>query len=346
MWLRPCLCPLALPLAAALLAGCVPHSLESTEVGVRTLKVAIIGRSGVIPEVYPSGATYFFAPLISDWNVYDIGIHNLAMTRSADGGTRKADDSVQFKTFDGNDIAVDITVAWRIAPEKAPYILQFVGPNMTAVEERLVRPVTRTILRDVLNELRSEQYYDADVRFQKADEAREVCNLQLNPEGVIVDQVLLGEHKFNPEYEQVIKDKTIADQEAARLRSETEASREGKRRELEVAKGQVNQTIEQAKGSAEKQKLVADATYYQREREAEALLAEAKARTEGLKAQAKALQGNGGRNMVKIKVAEALAGKPILFLPTGGSDLRTTNMNQILERYGALSAAGRPAPTP
>ena len=50
--------------------------------------------------------------------------------------------------------------------------------------------------------------------------------------------------------------------------------------------------------------------------------------------------------MVKIKVAEALAGKPILFLPSSGSDLRTTNMNQILERYGALAAAGKPAPTP
>jgi hypothetical protein len=112
------------------------------------------------------------------------------------------------------------------------------------------------------------------------------------------------------------------------------------------AKGQVNTSIEKARGEAEKKQLEADATYYQRQREAEALLAEAKARTEGLKAQARAMAGAGGHNMVKIKVAEALAGKPMLFLPSGGTDLRTTNMNQLLERYGALSASGQAAPTP
>jgi len=328
------------------LTGCVTHSLESTEVGVRTLKLAVVGRAGVDPEVYPAGATYFFAPFISDWNVFDIGIQNLAMTRSLDSGARNGDDSLRFKTSDGNDIGVDVTVAWRIDPARAPYLLQFVGPDTKSVEERLVRPVTRTMLRDVLNELRSEQYYDADVRYKKADEARAVCNHYLNPEGVMVDQVLLGEHHFHENYENVIKDKTVADQEAARLRSETEAAREEMRRELEKAKGQVNTSIEKARGEAEKKQLEADATYYQRQREAEALLAEAKARTEGLKAQARAMAGAGGHNMVKIKVAEALAGKPMLFLPSGGTDLRTTNMNQLLERYGALSASGQAAPTP
>lgn len=334
-----------LPLVA-LLAGCVPHSLESTEVGVRTLKIAVIGRAGVEPEVYASGATHFFAPFINDWSVLDIGIQNLAMTRALDSGAREGDDSLRFKTFDGNDISVDVTVAWRIEPVKAPYIVQFIGQDTTTVEERLVRPVTRAVIRDVLNELRSEQYYDADVRYRKADEARQVCNHYLQPEGVTVDQVLLGEHKFNPAYEQVIKDKTVADQEAARLRSETEAAREQMRRELEVGKGRVNQTIEQARGEASKAQLAADATFFQRQREAEALLAEAKARTEGLKAQAKALSGAGGANMVKIKVAEALKDKPILFLPAGGSDLRTTNMNQILEKYGRMAASGATAPNP
>ncbi len=328
------------------LAGCLPHAVESTEVGVRTLNIALIGEPGVQPDVFGAGATYFFPVFIYSWDVFDTGLQNLAMTRDATTGARGGDDSLHFKTSDGNDISVDVTVAWRVTPEKAPYILQFVGPDTRSVEERLVRPVVRSVLRDVLNELRSEQYYDADVRFQKAEQGREVCNHYLEPEGVRVDQVLLGEHKFNPEYEQVIKDKTVADQEAARLRSETEAAREQMRRELEVAKGQVNQTIEQARGEAAKAQLSADASYFMRQREAEALLAEARSRTEGLKAQARAMAGTGGRNMVKIKVAEALANKPIVFLPSGGGDFRTTNMNQLLEKYGALAAAGYAAPTP
>lgn len=333
-------------LLLALATGCVPHDTGSTEVGVRTAKLALLGDPGVVKDVYASGGTYFFPPVVNDWNVFDVGVQNLHMTREINTGAREGDDSLHFKTHDGNDISVDVTVAWHIDGTKVTYILQFVGPDTKAVEERLVRPVVRTVLRDVLNELRSEQYYDAALRFQKAEKAREAANHYLNAEGVVIDNVLLGEHKFNPAYEQVIKDKTVAEQEAARLRSETEAAREQRRRELEVAKGQVNQTIEVARGDASKKKLDADARYFERERDAQALVAEARARTEGLKAQARALSGAGGRNLVKIQVAKALKGKPIVFLPSGGSDLRTTNMNRLLEQYGLLAASGQGAPAP
>ena len=129
----------------------------------------------------------------------------------------------------------------------------------------------------------------------------------------------------------------LAEQEAARVRSETEAAREQRRRELEVAKGEVSTAIEQARGEATKRQLSADAEYFTKQREAEALLAEAKANTEGLKARSKALSGSGGRNMVKLKLAEALSDKPILFIPAGGTDLRTTDMNRLLQTYGALA---------
>lgn len=329
-----------------LLGGCIPHSVESTEVGVRVANLGILARPGVVEEVYAPGATYFFPPVINSWFVYDVGLQNLSMKSNRSAGDLPGGEAVAFKTADGNDITVDVTVAWRVIPDKAPYLLQFTGPHTRAVEARLVRPVIRTVLRDVLNDLRSEQYYDAEVRFNYADQARRVCNHYLEPEGVTVDQVLLGEHQFNPAYEQVIKDKTVADQEAARLRSETEAAREQMRRELEVARGEVSQKIEEARGESSKRQLAADATFIQRQAEAEALLAEARARTEGLRAQAKALAGAGGRNMVKIKLAEALAGKPILFIPAAGGDLRTTNMNQLMQQLGLLSAAGQGVPSP
>jgi regulator of protease activity HflC (stomatin/prohibitin superfamily) len=331
---------------AALLLACLPHSTSSTEVGVRTAKIAVIGRAGVVSEVYASGGTYFLMPILNDWNVFDIGVQNLVMTRDHASGSRAGDDSLHFKTHDGNDISVDVTVTWRVDAPKAPYLLQFVGDDTREVEEKLVRPVTRTVLRDLLNELRSEQFYDASARFAKAGVARDVCNQQLNPEGVLIEQILMGEHKFNPAYEQVIKEKTLADQEAARLRSEAEAAREQRRRELEVAKGEVNQSIEQARGEAQRAQLAADAQYFEKERRSQARLAEARARAEGLKAKARALGGAGGRNMVKIKVAEALTGKPIVFLPSGGGDLRATNMNSLLERYAALAITGASAPTP
>lgn len=331
---------IALLLTAALSVACVPHSTDSTEVGVRVSKIGLFEGRGVVPEPYAPGATYFFAPLINDWFVYDTALQNLVMTREHETGDRQGDDSLRFKTIDGNDISVNVTVAWSIDPTKADYLVQFVGPNTAAVRERLVRPVSRTVVRDVLNELPSEQYYDANVRFQKAEQAASVLNHYLNPEGILIQQVLLGEHKFNDRYEQIIRDKKVAEQDAARLKSETEAAREQMRRELEVAKGAVQKSIEEARGEAEKKKISADAFYYERERQAKAILAERSNRARGIAEQAKALSGSGGRNLVKLEVADALKGKTILFVPTSGMDLRTTDMNQLLSTYGVIKSAG------
>lgn len=333
----------ALALGALLLPGCMPHSTDSTEVGVRTRKFTIIGQKGVSKDLYAPGSTFFFLPFVNDWHVFDTAIQNLEMTREAHTGARAGDDSLRFKTVDGNDISVNVTVAWRIDPTKAWYLLQFVGRDVEDVEETLVRPVARTVIRDVLNELASEQYYDADMRFRKAEDAEVRLNHYLAGEGVVVEQVLLGEHAFNPAYEQVIRDKKVAEQDAFRLRSETEAARESALRNLEIQKGYVNQAIETAMGEAQRKQLEADAAYYERERQAEAVLAEARAETEGLRARAQALSGAGGKAQVKLRIAEALEDVPIVFLPaSSGMDVRTTDVNALLQRYG-VGAVARPA---
>jgi hypothetical protein len=196
------------------------------------------------------------------------------------------------------------------------------------------------VIRDVLNELASEQFYDADSRFAKAAEAERRLNHYFAGEGVVVDQVLLGEHAFNEGYEQVIRDKKVAEQDGARLQSETLAAGEQVKRDLEVQKGLVSQAIETAMGSAKQRHLEADAAYYEAQRKAEATVSEANAEAAGLKARAAALAGAGGTAQVKLKLAEALAGKPIVFLPaSSGMDVRSTDVNALLQRYGVQAAA-------
>lgn len=330
---------MAAVLAMVALTGCTA-STESTEVGVRTVNLTLIGSRGVVKEIYPQGGTYFFFRPLSQWHVFDVGLQNLEMLREQSEGSRSGDDSLRFKTIDGNDISVNVTVAWSIEPSSAPYVLQFVGGSTPEVEDKLVRPVSRTIVRDVLNQLTSEEYYQADRRFHTAELARTRLNRILSQEGIQVEQVLLGEHKFNATYEQIIRDKKVAEQEAARLGSETEAAGEERKRDLERAKGTVSKAIEEAKGEAQKRTLEADAIYFERQRQAEAILAEKRARAEGLTAQARALAGSGGKAMVKLKVAESLKGKDIVFLPAGGGmDLRRTDVNALLEAYGVQAVA-------
>jgi regulator of protease activity HflC (stomatin/prohibitin superfamily) len=334
-----------LVIAVLLSAGCTFHSTDSTEVGVLTRKISLFGKAGVQQETYPPGATYTFPALITDWHVYNVALQNTEMVQAGDRGDRSGRDDIEFKTHDGNDITVDVTVAWRIDPARTPYILEHVGGSTIEVKENLIRPACRSIVRDVLNTMTSEEFYVSDTRFQKAEEARANLAKVLMPEGIIVERVILGEHHFHPDYEKVIHDKKVAEQTAERMVSEGHAAQQEFLRNLETAKGQVAQKIATAQGGLDQVKLAADADYYKAQREAEAIVAERRAHAKGVAKQNEAMSGAGGKTLVKLRVAEALAGKEIVFLPGGGKggQLQTMNLNDLLARYAvAQSQAAAP----
>jgi len=324
-------------LLAASVTGCTCHSTGANEVGVLTRKIAPFGKKGVQDEVYASGATYIFPAFITDWHTFETKLQNLRMSKQA--GDDGLVDDVEFKTVDGNDISVDVTVTWRIDPSKVPQVLQRVGESTDDVQERLVRPAARAYVRDALNRLKSEDFYVADKRFAAAEEAKQLLSTALAPEGAIVEQVILGEHRFAPAYEEVIREKKLAEQNAEKLKSEATAASEEAKRNLETARGKVNQQIATAKGELAQAKLAADAQLVKAKNEAEASLAEAKARAQSIEKENAALAGAGGRTMVKLKVAEALAGKQIVLVPTGkGANVQTLNVNELVKMMAAQKA--------
>ena len=322
-----------------LLTACT-HTTESTQVGVRTSQVGVLGARGVQPDVQLPGTTQFFLNAIHTYNTYEVNVRSLVMQRENSDG--RGDDSIRFKTIDGNDVSVNVTVQWSIIPDRAPYLQRFVGATTDAVEEKLVRPVSRSILRDVLNQLSSEAYYQAERRYEMAEEARARLNMVLEQEGVLVDQIQLGEHRFNDTYEQIIRDKKLSEQEAERIRSETAATRQAYVADRKQAEGESRKVVAAALGAAEKRRLEADAEFYKRQKLAEAIRAEMTARAEGIRSQVEAMSGPGGRIMVKRRLAQALADKRILFVPAGeGMDLRTTDVNALLETLGTEAAANQ-----
>ncbi|MFL5361373.1 MAG: SPFH domain-containing protein [Myxococcales bacterium] len=151
-----------------LVTGCTFHSTDSTEIGVLTRKLTffgVLGEPGIQPQTYPPGATYTFPAFITDWNVYNVALQNLEMVADKSRGDRGSRDDLEFKTHDGNDIAVDVTVAWRVNTAKAAYLLAHVGRTNLEVKDALVRPACRSIVRDVLNTMTSEEFYVSDKRF-------------------------------------------------------------------------------------------------------------------------------------------------------------------------------------
>ena len=325
------------------LSGCIMYSTDSTEVGVRTRKFSLFGNKGVEEKVYAPGSTYFFLPFINDWNTFDTKLQNLEMVFERTRGDRKTQDDLLFKTIDGNDIGLDVIIAYRLDAEKAPFVLQNVAENDRTLREKIVRTIARSKPRDIFGELTTEEFYVADKREAQSQRAKDVLQEILGPLGIVVEKVLTKDYRFNTEYQKAIEDKKVADQQVQKNKSAQHAALEEYKRKLEEAKGEVNKLIADADGTYRKAKIEADAYYSKQELLAEAIKAEGIAEAKGIQEMNNALAGSGGEAMVKLRIAEALQGKRIMLLPVseGGMNLKTTDINQLINTMGIRSMAGQ-----
>jgi regulator of protease activity HflC (stomatin/prohibitin superfamily) len=313
-----------------------PHSTRSTEIGVRVIKWSPLAKTGVVRQIYAPGATYFFPPIINEWYTFDTKLQNMEMTAGA-YGSRKGRDDLLFKTIDGNDISLDVIIAYRLDPQKAADILINVGHNNREIEEKLVRTITRNLTRDIFGELKTEDFYVANKRTEKAEIARQTLNNILMPYGIIIESVLPKDYRFNAAYQKAIEEKKVADQMAERFKSEVKATVEEYNQKIQQAQGDVNKMVAAVDGEYLKAKIAADAYYEQQAMLAKAIESEGLAEAKGIEKMVEALNGSGGKTMVKIKIAEALSGKSIYLLPfseNSGIDLKTTNINELLNIYG------------
>lgn len=329
----------------SLFTGCVPHSTDSTEVGVRTVKFGIWNKKGVEQKYYAPGSTYFFLPFINDWHTFDTKLQNMEMTYHTRKGDRSGRDDLLFKTIDGNDISLDVIIAYKIDPQKAPYILQNIATSDAGLREKVVRTIARSKPRDIFGELTTEEFYDAAKRDKQAHKAKERLQEILEPMGVTIERVLTKDYRFNEKYQKAIEDKKVADQLVARNRSAQHAALEEYKRKLEEARGEVNKMVADADGEYEKAKIQVDVYYEKQELIAKAIMAEGIAEAKSIQEMNKAMESAGGEALVKLKIAEALQGKQIVLLPVseGGMNLKKTDINQLLNVMGIQKLA-EPAP--
>jgi regulator of protease activity HflC (stomatin/prohibitin superfamily) len=203
-----------------------------------------------------------------------------------------------------------------------------------------------TLVRVVLNELDSESVYNSDKRFEKAEKARTVLQAALGKYGIQISQVILHEHRFNPDYERVIHDRKLAEQSAQQLKSEGEAAQQEALRNLETARGKAAASIASAEGELKQAKLDADARLYSEQQNADAIMAERTAKSKAIAKRNEALRGAGGRAMVKLQVAEALAGKSVVLVPAGASGvgINRLDLNKLVESAQVAAEAAPEKP--
>ncbi|MFC1468139.1 SPFH domain-containing protein [Verrucomicrobiota bacterium] len=303
------------------------------EVGVMldrfTGEVTVIEQSGA--KIY-NGIRHNFSTL-------DKTLQTLEMTESAGRGDRHGKDDIKIKTIDGSDVYVDVKVQYRIMPEIADVVAATSGLS-DAFKQKWARDYARTIIRNNLGALTTEEFYDSSKRDAKLVLAQASMNERLNPFGINIDSIVIPQRPhFYKEYEEMIKKKKLADQGvleeqskalAAKQRQQTMIVQETNRKNVAVEQyeGVMRQKIIQTEAEAERGRKEADAYFkkvtvnaqanlYELEKNAEAILAQRSAEAKGIRALNNALSAPGGRNMVKLEYARRLkemefSGKPFV----------------------------------
>ena len=316
--------------AASLLttAACTPHNTGATEVGIRFNKITRA------TEVAPPGATYFFTPIVNDWTKFDVSTQSLVMSAQATSKHGGRKDDLRFKTKDGNDIETDVTVRWRIDPSKAVRIWELAAPSTQLLEDRLIRPQARAYVRDVLNRLDSEEYYNPDLRFRAASDATRILGAHLGPYGVIVEQVILGNFAFKPDYQKLINQRKEAEKQAEKLEAEILATLESNQANLQQKIAELTEQLTRAEGEFEQAKRAADAYLGRREQEAQAVVAEKNAVSEGIRRERAALNGSAGDAYVSLQLIDALQKKEIRQIPKMPNGNVIIDGNKLLQQLG------------
>ena len=320
-WLVPAL----LAPASLWLSACGMTS--STEVGVRTSLFGIFEKRGET-QVYEPGGVYFFLPLVNEWTTLPISQQNLLMNANPTEGDRPVPDEITFKTKDGNNVHIDVNVMWRIDPKKAAYLVFHVGQSVDEIKERVVRPVARSVIRDVFNEITSEEYYHVTVKNEMAQKAKQALVKALEPYGIAVDMLQVQQHRFDAEYQAAINAQKQAEADMQTLVEQQKNIVAQKKSELEAKRASWNQQLEDALGGAGRVRNEADAYYQTKTNEAKAVVAVAQAEAEGVRKEAEALSKMGGEAYVKMQVAQLLSKKRILIVP--GSNVSTMDVNSMV----------------
>jgi len=297
------------------------RSTDSTEVGVRTVKW--LGHRGVENRVYQPGAAYLILPLFNDWSTFDSRLQVAEM---------KGKDQLTFKTKDGNDIFMDVTFSYRVDPSKAPYIRQYVGKNDEEIREKVFKSVARSRTRDFFGELSTEEFTHTEARNRAVERAKEGLQAILSAYGLIIERVAVMDYRFDPDYLKVITEKKVAEAKTLEIRAQTEAQREGNKKLLNEADGQVRAMMAAAVGRYSNTVSAADAYLDQKKALAQAVLTEGTNTALAIVKQREAMASAGGETQIQLAFATNLVGKRLIMIPSGNAiNLQTLDLNKALE---------------
>ena len=320
-------------LVAILIIG--GRRLSWREIKGDEVAVIINNITGKITTIDHAGAIVYY-PFIQNLYILDKSEQSTPMTSANISAEYPQGNPVILKTRDGGDVSLDLIIQYRLISNMADNVVQNTGIGNT-YKEKWIRDYAKTICRYEFGELEIGEFPEAEKRRQKTQEASEELDRLLNQHGILMTSLNFIDYRYYREYAEKIQERRIADKEVQEQRSRGKAAKENQERvvteetkKLDVAisrfRGQLYNMEIDAKAEAAKvkqegiayllkAKFDADAEYERLRKDAEAILAVKEAEAAGILALRDALEGEGGRNLVKLEYAKRLREAKIIGTP-------------------------------
>jgi len=189
----------------------------------------------IVYSVYVPNTPFELNFAIPFWQqiiLMDTRLQEYTMSRVADEGARLKDDSLDAPTSDGQQVSVDVTVLFKINPDKAPEIYRTIGPNFI---DKLIRPFSRSQIRMVISRYTAPSIYSEKRQEAETVMTKEIAEL-LADKNMIIDKVLLRAVYFSADYSKAIEAKVIAEQRVKQ--AEFEVKEATQRAQAKIAEAQ------------------------------------------------------------------------------------------------------------
>jgi regulator of protease activity HflC (stomatin/prohibitin superfamily) len=199
--------------------------IDAGKVGVQTL-------FGKVQDNVLESGLHIINPLV-EVHLFDIQTQNYTMSAVNSEGQKEGDDAIRVLSSDGLEVTIDLSVLYKVNPEKAPYILQNIGEDYI---EKIVRPVSRTAIRDNAVNYQAVDLYSVK-RQEFQDKINRTISESFSKRGLELQQILVRNISLPASVKASIESKINAEQDAQKMQFVLQKERQEADRKRVEAQG-------------------------------------------------------------------------------------------------------------
>lgn len=186
---------------------------------------------------------------------YPVSRETYTMSSITTEGQLTGDDAISARTADGQEVKIDASVIYYVDENKV--VMVHINWQKRYTEE-LVRPLVRGVIRDAVSQFGVAEVYSSrrsDLQTMITDQ----LSKRLADNGLVLQEFILRDISFSPEYAASVEQKQIAEQQAQQAKFVVESKRQEAEQARQIAQGQADAAVITAKGAAEARLIQAEA---------------------------------------------------------------------------------------